>query len=51
MINDYPHLAYNNEKSQSEVPAPKPSSISFLKQFARVYTAIEGVHFSYFILN
>ena len=50
MVNDYTHISYGGEP-ENKGKKPKASSISFIRQFARVYSATQGVEFSYLILN
>ena len=42
---------HHNEKRNEEGKTPRDSSISFIKQFARVYSTTHKGEFSYLILN
>ncbi len=46
-----PRLNTNKETSHMCAHTPRKSSVNFIKQFARAYTAIAGVAFEQMILN
>ena len=50
MVNDSAHFPYGGE-SEFSGKTPKASSINYIRQFARVYSATHGIEFSYMILN
>lgn len=49
MVNDSAPITYGGESDQPG--KPRASSISYIRQFARVYSTTKGVEFSYLILN
>ena len=49
MVNDSSNFPYGGENKRS-AKLPNISSINFIKQFARVYSATHGIEFSYMIL-
>ena len=50
MVNDSSKISYDGD-FDSKAKSPKTTSINYIKQFARVYSATKGVEFSYLILN
>ncbi|MCH5226269.1 MAG: hypothetical protein J1F16_00405 [Muribaculaceae bacterium] len=42
---------YTFGESEKSAKEPRATSISFIRQFARVYSTTEGLKFSYYILN
>ena len=49
MTNDSTNYTHGGEMHHKDTP--RETSINFIKQFARVYSATQGIEFTYCILN